>query len=196
MNYINSMGRLAEAEGESAVWRDLRMKIFIDPVAMKSQYEASPAWLKMLMNAWADGLNFYLARHPQVHPRVIKRFEPWMALSFTEGSIGGDIERIDLKQLESFYARKPVLASVQRDTEPRGSNGIAIAPKLTTGGGSLLLIGKLLGHKDTATTAKYAHLFDDPVRAAADATSAQLAAWMQPKKSPSDDVRSISRRPA
>src|SRR5205807_5802027 len=91
-NYINSMGRLAEAEGEAAVWRDLRMKLFIDPAAMKMQYEASPAWLKALMNAWADGLNFYLARHPEVKPRVIKHFEPWMALTFSEGSIGGDIE--------------------------------------------------------------------------------------------------------
>src|SRR5512132_2112291 len=89
-NYLNAMGRLAEAEGESAVWRDLRMKLFITPEALKTQYEASPEWLKALMNAWADGLNFYLAKHPQVHPRVIKRFEPWMALSFTEGSIGGD----------------------------------------------------------------------------------------------------------
>ena len=30
-NYLNSMGRLAEAEGESAIYRDLRMKLFIDP---------------------------------------------------------------------------------------------------------------------------------------------------------------------
>src|SRR5437588_3209206 len=36
-NYINSIGRAAEAEGESAIWRDLRMKIFIDRVAIKSQ---------------------------------------------------------------------------------------------------------------------------------------------------------------
>src|SRR5258706_11154537 len=97
-NYINSMGRLAEAEGEAAVWRDLRMKIFIDPDAMRTQYGASPAWLKALMNAWADGLNFYLAKHPLVTPRVIKHFEPWMALTFTEGSIGGDIETINLNQ--------------------------------------------------------------------------------------------------
>src|SRR5207248_4549636 len=58
-NYINSIGRMAEAEGESALWRDLRMKIFIDPAAMKDQYETSPAGLKSLMNAWADGLNFF-----------------------------------------------------------------------------------------------------------------------------------------
>src|SRR3954447_230883 len=64
MNYINSMGRLAETEGESAIWRDLRMKIFIDPDAIKTKYQASPAWLKELMDAWADGLNFYLANHP------------------------------------------------------------------------------------------------------------------------------------
>src|SRR5215475_3377655 len=54
-NYINSMGRLAEAEGESAVWRDLRMKLFIDPEVLKKQYESSPPWLKTAMNAWADG---------------------------------------------------------------------------------------------------------------------------------------------
>src|SRR5690349_23529740 len=30
-NFINSQGRLAETEGESAIWRDLRMKIFIKP---------------------------------------------------------------------------------------------------------------------------------------------------------------------
>jgi acyl-homoserine-lactone acylase len=67
----------------------------IDPDALKTQYAASPAWLKSLMNAFADGLNYYLSKHSEVKPRVIKRFEPWMALSFTEGSIGGDIERVN-----------------------------------------------------------------------------------------------------
>src|SRR5229473_757691 len=131
-NYINSMGRLAEAEGEAAVWRDLRMKLFINPDEMKTQYEASPAWLKALMNAWADGLNFYLARHPEVKPKVIKHFEPWMALSFTEGSIGGDIETINLTQLQAFYgnAEVPVIAKTERSLQddPGGSNGFAIAP--------------------------------------------------------------------
>ena len=119
-NYLNSMGRLAEAEGESAVWRDLRMKIFISPDAMKAEYGTSPAWLKALMNAWADGLNFYLARNPQVTPRVIKRFEPWMALSFTEGSIGGDIETINLNQLQAFYGSAPAVASNSSGTGGRG----------------------------------------------------------------------------
>src|SRR6185436_17613049 len=97
-NYLNSMGRLAETEGEAKIYQDLRMKLFIDPEMLKKQYAESPAWLKTLMNAWADGLNFYLAKHPAVKPRVIQRFEPWMALSFTEGSIGGDIEKVNLRR--------------------------------------------------------------------------------------------------
>src|SRR6266480_2507612 len=80
-NYINAMGRLAETEGESKIYLDLRMKLFIDPAALQAEYKSSPAWLKSLMDSFADGLNFYLYKHPEVKPRVIKRFEPWMALS-------------------------------------------------------------------------------------------------------------------
>src|SRR2546430_2740337 len=83
-NLINALGRLAEAEGEKEIWRDLRMKLSIDPDSLKAQYAASPDWLQQLMGAWADGLNFYLAKHPDVKPRVLTRFEPWMALSFTD----------------------------------------------------------------------------------------------------------------
>src|SRR5438132_1295038 len=101
-NYINAMGRLAETEGASKIYQDLRMKLFIDPQATKKQYAASPEWLKRLMKAFADGLNYYLAKHREVKPRVITRFEPWMALTFTEGSIGGDIERVNLSQLEAL----------------------------------------------------------------------------------------------
>jgi acyl-homoserine lactone acylase PvdQ len=145
-NYLNAMGRLAEAEGESAIWRDLRMKLFIDPEALKKHYESSPSRLKTLMNAWADGLNFYLAKHPKAQPRVIKRFEPWMALSFTEGSIGGDIETIGLDQLQAFYGKSQVAVTSNdeedyfAEPEPTGSNGIAIAPSNTAARRALLLI--------------------------------------------------------
>ncbi len=143
-NYLNSMGRLAEAEGQTAVWRDLRMKLFIDPAELKAQYTASPAWLKALMDAWADGLNYFLAKNPKVTPKVIKRFEPWMALSFTEGSIGGDIETINLADLQAFYEKEKI-AAIPKDeidllAEPTGSNGFAIAPSNTAGRQALLLI--------------------------------------------------------
>ena len=142
-NYLNALGRLSEAEGETAVWRDLRMKIFIEPADLKRKFAASPAWLQKLMTAWADGLNYYLSRHPETKPRVITKFEPWMALSFTEGSIGGDIETISLARLQAFYdSEKQAVGDEPPDllAEPRGSNGIAIAPKNTVNGNALFLI--------------------------------------------------------
>ena len=143
-NYINSMGRLAEAEGESAIYRDLRMKLFIDPDSMRAKYAASPEWLKTLMIAYADGLNYYLYKNPKVTPRVIKHFEPWMALTFSEGSIGGDIEGINLNGLRDFYGNDVTAPTTsgeaERDVEPRGSNGIAIAPSNTVARRALLLI--------------------------------------------------------
>ena len=142
-NYLTALGRTAEADGESAIWADLRMKLFVDPADLQARYAESPSWLRALMDAWADGLNYYLATHPQVQPRVITHFEPWMALSFTEGSIGGDVERISLKDLEAFYGGQ-VTARAEADVvlfeEPRGSNGIAIAPRLSRSGHALLLI--------------------------------------------------------
>ena len=144
-NYLSSLGRLAEAEGEGAIYSDLRMKLFVDPHDLQARYAASPAWLKALMDAWADGLNYYLAIHPQVVPRAIKHFEPWMALSFSEGSIGGDIERISVNGLEAFYGphHKPnavAATNLQTPQEPSGSNGIAIAPSNTVAHHALLLI--------------------------------------------------------
>ncbi len=142
-NYLTALGRSAEADGEDAVWADLRQRLFVDPAELQRDYAASPGWLRTLMQAWADGLNYYLATHPQRKPRVLTRFEPWMALSFTEGSIGGDIERISLSDLKTFYGTPTPpspeeLGMVPR--EPSGSNGIAIAPRLTANGHALLLI--------------------------------------------------------
>ena len=141
-NYLTALGRTAEAEGEKAIWADLRQRLWIDPVALQAEYRASPAWLQALMDAWADGLNYYLATHPAERPHVLTRFEPWMALSFTEGSIGGDIEKVDLAQLAALYGTPaPQLARVPEvDAEPRGSNGIAIGPGLSANGRPLLLV--------------------------------------------------------
>jgi acyl-homoserine-lactone acylase len=144
-NYINGMGRLAESEGAGEVYRDLRMKLFINPDTLQTMYAASPEWLKKLMNSFADGMNYYLYTHPEVSPKVIKRFEPWMALSFTEGSIGGYIERVNLKELEAFYGKGPqapiaLSEGPAPDLEPTGSNGIAVAPKNTQSHHALLLI--------------------------------------------------------
>ncbi|MEV8400291.1 penicillin acylase family protein [Streptomyces niveus] len=143
-NYLVALGRLAEADGERAIWQDLRQRLFLDPEELKKDYAKCPAWLRALMRAWADGLNHYLATHPEVRPRVLDRFEPWMPLSFSEGSIGGDIESVLLSQLEAFYGGRDVPVTDEErglvPREPTGSNGIAIAPSHTRNGHALLLI--------------------------------------------------------
>src|ERR1700761_9379187 len=145
-NYLNGLGWLARAEGKSAIYSDLRARLFVDAGRLKLEYVRSPAWLKSLMDAWSDGLNYYLAKHPGTRPKVIGHFEPWMALSFTEGSIGGDIESIDLGALEKFYGPSgPAPDSARRDRNvpedmPCGSNGFAIAPARTATGHAMLWI--------------------------------------------------------
>ena len=71
-----------------------------------------------------------------------------MALSFSEGSIGGDIESVSIPRLEAFYGKNPAaLTRVEPDPryapvppEPTGSNGFAIAPANTVDGKALLFI--------------------------------------------------------
>lgn len=146
LNYVNALGRLAEIEGEKELYRDLRMKLFIDPVELRAKYATSPTWLRALMDAFADGLNFYLHTHPAVRPKLITHFEPWMALAFTEGSIGGDIESVSLKNLEAFYGTSPSLTLAvpapdrAAPPEAQGSNGFAIARAKSASGHALLLI--------------------------------------------------------
>ena len=145
-NYLTNLGRTAEADGEKAIWQDLRARLYVSESELKADYARSPAQMQRLMDAWADGLNYFLATHPNVRPRALTRFEPWMVLSFTEGSIGGDIERIDLDQLKAFYMSKPIAAALTPWVERQGSNGIAIAPKITANGKALLLINPHTSH--------------------------------------------------
>ena len=62
-------------------------------------------------------------------------------------------------------------------------------------GYSLVLIGKMLGHSQPATTARYAHLANDPVKAASDAVGSHIAAAMNTGTSEIVDLAS-SRRSA
>jgi acyl-homoserine-lactone acylase len=141
VNYLNALGRLAEAEGEKAIWSDLRMRLFIETDTLQAYYAQAPEWLRALMDAWADGLNYYLHTHPATKARVLTRFEPWMALAFSEGSIGGDIESIRLAPLEQLYGGTNTVAQLPVVPKaPSGSNGFAIGPSRSASGKALLLI--------------------------------------------------------
>ncbi len=147
-NYIWATGRLAEVDGEEALYSDLRAKLFMTEEEAKANYEKSPAWLKKLCDAFADGVNYYMYTHPEVKPKLLTHFEPWMPMYFSEGSIGGDIKRISTKKIAAFYESDMALPEMEQlqlkkekeAEEPQGSNGIAISGKLTRSGNSMLLI--------------------------------------------------------
>ena len=161
-NYIWATGRLAEVEGKDAIYSDLRAKLFMTEDEAKANYEKSPDWLKKFCDAFADGINYYLHTHPEVTPKLLAKFEPWMPMYFSEGSIGGDIERVSTRKIKAFYEGddsklfdtsssrsvskvEPLTDKKHKDTnkleaEPAGSNGIAISGKLTKSGNPILLI--------------------------------------------------------
>jgi len=140
-NYIWATGRLAEVDGEEALFSDLRARLYMTTAEARAAYAAAPQWLQALCDAFADGVNWYLLSHPEVKPRLLTKFEPWMPMFFSEGSIGGDIEQIPLDGIRAFYGGEISLASRRRQfREPSGSNGFAISGDLTESGNAMLLI--------------------------------------------------------
>ena len=147
-NYIWAIGRLAEVEGEKAIYSDLRANLYMTKEEAIDNFEKSPQWLQKLCMAFADGVNYYLSKHPEVKPKLLTHFEPWMPMYFSEGSIGGDIERVSTKKIRNFYEKqKSNQAAIIHnglirldDKEPRGSNGFAISGSRTASGNAMLLI--------------------------------------------------------
>lgn len=148
-NYYWAIGRLAEVEGEKAIYSDLRARLYMTTDEAKAAYNSAPEWLKKLCDAYADGINFYLYTHPEVKPKLLTRFEPWFTMFFSEGSIGGDIESVSERRIKAFYEKNESLALNEfgnglkyRDPyeEPRGSNGFAISGSRTRSGNAMLLI--------------------------------------------------------
>ena len=145
-NYYWAIGRLAEAEGESALYSDLRARLYMTIDEAKAHYESAPDWLKTLCQAYADGINYYLHTHPEVKPKVLDRFEPWFPMFFFEGSIGGDIESVSTRGIKAFYGEGEATAYEEMperlvfEEEPKGSNGFAIAGEHTASGKAMLLI--------------------------------------------------------
>ncbi|MGB5624193.1 MAG: penicillin acylase family protein, partial [Woeseiaceae bacterium] len=112
-NYIWATGRLAEVEGEQAIFSDLRARLYMTVDEARAAYASAPDWLKALCDGFADGINYYLYTHPEVKPRLLTRFEPWMPMFFSEGSIGGDIEQIPLDGIRAFYGGEISVARLQ-----------------------------------------------------------------------------------
>jgi acyl-homoserine lactone acylase PvdQ len=144
MNYIEKLGRLAEVNGETNLYDDLQIRMLLDPEAAIADYKISPAWLKKLLNAFADGINFYLYKHPEIKPALLTRFQPWWPLLWTDGSIGAintaGISTSELKALYSSDSASVVMDKNSLEKEPSGSNGFAFSPTITESGNAILYI--------------------------------------------------------
>jgi acyl-homoserine lactone acylase PvdQ len=146
MNYVEKLGRMSEIKGESELYNDLLIRMIIDTTDAKKDFAVAPEWLKKLMTAYADGINYYLYSHPQTKTALLKRFEPWYPLLWTDGSIGAiDVADITVTDLKNFYSNDPGIAVAKTDKQdydplPGGSNGFAIAPSKTVAGNAILYI--------------------------------------------------------
>jgi len=143
MNYIEKLGRISELKGESELYNDLQIRLLIDTTEAKADYQKAAPWLKKLLNAYADGINYYLHTHRTVKPAMLTRFQPWYPLLWTDGSIGA-ISTADLSiaDLKNFYSGNLVsaVAVPKLSDHQTGSNGFAFSPKITASGNAILYI--------------------------------------------------------
>jgi acyl-homoserine-lactone acylase len=144
MNYIEKLGRMAEVKGPAALQTDLYTRLIIDSADAIADYNKSPEWLSKLLQAWADGINYYLYKHPKTKPLLIKKFEPWYPLLWTDGSIGaintGDITEEEVRKVYLPLQAAAAIKTVNDEQRNTGSNGFALAPKKTKNGNAILYI--------------------------------------------------------
>ena len=149
-NYMYQLGKQSVVDGEAKLYTDIQLQLIADSTDAIKDYKASPLWFKKLMDAFADGINYYLYKHPKVKPMVFHRFEPWYALMFTDGSVSAtQTGGIELAEVKHFYSEGPDhmgALNYQHTTEniitdrETGSNGFALAPSKTASGNAMLYI--------------------------------------------------------
>ena len=151
-NYLYQLGRQSELDGEASLVSDIQLQLIADSADAIKDYKASPLWFKKLMNAFADGINYYLYKHPGVKPLVFHHFEPWYALMFTDGSVGatetggiGPAETMHLydtgngTERNGFNAQPHTIENIISERET-GSNGFALSPSKTASKHAMLYI--------------------------------------------------------
>ena len=105
-NYLEMLGRQAEAYGENYLYTDVMMRLIYDSAQAVADYEKSPVWMHKLLDAFADGVNYYLYKHPETKPLLLKRWEPWYALMFTDGSVSAtSTGGVKLDEISNFYSK-------------------------------------------------------------------------------------------
>jgi acyl-homoserine-lactone acylase len=103
-NYLEMLGRQAEVYGDSLLYTDVMMRLIYDSAQAVADYEKSPDWMHKLLDAFADGVNYYLYKHPETKPLLLRRFKPWYALLFTDGSVSAtSTGGVRPDEIKNFY---------------------------------------------------------------------------------------------
>jgi len=144
-NYLYQLGKLAEVDGDKSLYSDVQLQMIADTADAIKDYKAAAPWFRQLMDAFADGVNYYLYKHPEVKPAVFQHFEPWYALMFTDGSVSATVTGgLTLEDTRDFYGNKSEkIGAVYKpglDEREIGSNGFAIAPSRSASGHAMLYI--------------------------------------------------------
>jgi len=144
-NYLYQLGKLAEADGDKNLYADVQLQMIADTADAIKDYQAAQPWFRKLMDAFADGVNYYLYKHPEVKPTVFQHFEPWYALMFTDGSVSATVTGgLTLEDTRNFYGKgDEKTGAVYRhgpDEREIGSNGFAIGPSRSATGHAMLYI--------------------------------------------------------
>ena len=144
-NYLYQLGRQAEVDGEKSLYQDVTLQLVADTTGAIADYRSAAPWFRHLMDAFADGVNYFLYTHPQVKPAVFQRFKPWYALMFTDGSVSATVTGgINLNETRNFYSGSgEKIGQVYKpgtDERETGSNGFAIAPSRSASGHAMLYI--------------------------------------------------------
>ena len=130
--YLQALGRLSEAEGENGYAWDIVHRALRLEVLGREEYERADPGIKAVVDAWADGTNYFLYRHPEVRPRVPLRYEGWMAfVMYRAFAISPDPETVDLRALARIVEPK-------KRPEPDGSNMWAVSAAKSASGYPML----------------------------------------------------------
>jgi acyl-homoserine-lactone acylase len=133
-SYLQAIGRYAEVVGERGLKADLLNHNFEIASRSKEDFSARPLPSNRVCEAYVAGLNYYLETHPEVEPRLIERFEPWMVLAFGRWTM-----------LYWVFPRTGADPAVQDQflealRQAEGSNLWAIAPELTASNAAMLFV--------------------------------------------------------